>query len=144
MKRDVDDSPSRALLRPRVFFGVLALGTIALGLGVHWRGDVLGSVPRDMLGDGIWAAMIVWCVAALAPSAPVRDRTLVALGICFAVELSQLYHTPALDAARRTSIGELTLGSGFDPRDLLSYALGVLAAVLFDQAVRRRLRRAPQ
>ena len=35
--------------------------------------------------------------------------------------MSQLYHTPTLDAIRATQAGQLVLGSGFDPRDLAAY-----------------------
>lgn len=125
------------MFRARVSYAMLALATIALGLGVHLHGDAFGPSTRDVIGDALWAAMIAWWVAALIPAASIRARGLVALLICFAVEVSQLYHTPALDALRRTTLGELTLGSGFDPRDLAAYALGVLAAALFEWMVRR-------
>jgi hypothetical protein len=85
--------------------------------------------------------MIAWWVAVLIPAASIRDRGFVALAVCFAVEASQLYHTPALDALRRTTFGALTLGTGFDPRDLLAYTLGVLAAGLFERMLRRWLGR---
>jgi hypothetical protein len=60
----------------------------------------------------------------------------VAVAICFAVEVSQLYHTPALDTLRRTTVGQLTLGTGFDLRDLLTYIGGVLAAACLERAGR--------
>jgi hypothetical protein len=63
------------------------------------------------------------------------------LAICFAVELSQLYHAPALDALRETTAGHLVLGSGFDPRDLIAYAAGVCAAALVDRMWLARRRR---
>ena len=40
-------------------------------------------------------------------------------------------------SSRRTRIGHLVLGSGFDRRDLLAYAAGVLATVLLERAWRR-------
>jgi len=111
---------------------VLALGTIALGLAVHWRGDALSPVARDVLGDALWAAMVVWGIAAIAPAIRLPWRTVAALAFCFAVEFSQLFRSPALDALRRTTVGHLVLGSGFDPRDFVSYTIGVLAAVLLE------------
>jgi hypothetical protein len=129
----------RSSLFSRVSYSLLALGTIVLGLGVHLHGGALGPAARDVLGDATWAAMIAWWVAVLIPAASIRDRGFVALAVCFAVEASQLYHTPALDAFRRTTFGALTLGSGFDPRDLLAYTLGVLAAGLFERILRRWL-----
>ncbi len=85
----------------------------------------------------MWAAMMVWWIGTLAPRLRVRTRMTVALGVCFAVEASQLYHAPGLDALRRTRMGHLVLGSGFDPRDLAAYTLGVLAALLLERALLR-------
>ena len=124
-------------LKRRAPFVALAIGTIAIGLGVHWHGDFLGVTLRDIVGDALWAAMIVWWIAAAAPSASVRTRGVAALAICFAVELSQRYHGPTVDALRQTTMGALVLGSDFDPRDLLSYALGVLMATLVAAACSR-------
>lgn len=128
---------------PRWFLGrtryvALAIGTIALGLAVHWRGDALSPNVRDVLGDALWAAMVVWWFAAAAPAIRLRWRAAMALVFCCAVEVSQLFRLPALDALRRTAAGHLVLGSGFDPRDLASYAAGVFAAVLFERAIERR------
>ena len=77
--------------------------------------------------------MIYWWIAVLAPALATRFRAAVALGICFAVEASQLLHTPALDAVRNNSIGHLFLGSGFDPRDFAAYSAGVVAAVILER-----------
>ncbi len=104
-----------------------------IGLAIHWRGDMLPSVARDKLGDALWAMMIAWLVAALIRSTRLLVRASIALAICFAVELSQMYHGPTLDAVRATTIGELVLGSGFDARDLAAYTAGVLAAVILER-----------
>jgi hypothetical protein len=130
--------PAWLRLRTRTPYIALALGTIALGLGVHWRGGVLGSTLRDVLGDALWAAMVAWWVGAVAPGTSLRIRAAVALALCVGVELSQLYHTTALDALRSTTVGQLVLGSGFDPRDLAAYALGVLVAVCLERVLDRR------
>ncbi len=123
-------SPSSAR---RARFVALALGTIVVGLVVHLAGGALGPAVRDVLGDALWGAMIAWWVGALAPQAPRATRGAVAYATCVAVELSQLYHTPALDAVRATRIGHLVLGSGFDPRDLAAYALGIAVVVWLEQ-----------
>jgi hypothetical protein len=60
------------------------------------------------------------------------------LVICAAVEASQGLHAPALDSLRATRIGHLVLGSDFDPRDLLAYALGIAAAALLEVVVRSK------
>ena len=118
-------------------YAAFALGTIVVGLAVHLRGSALSPGVRDVLGDALWAAMVTWLIAAIAPALRLPWRAAIALACCFAVEFSQLVRTPALDALRRTMAGHLVLGSGFDARDLVAYSGGVLAAVLLDLALRR-------
>jgi hypothetical protein len=116
---------SRTDLGLRAVYVASALATIALGLAVHLGGKRLPPPVRDVVGDALWATMLTWWVSALWPRLARGRRAALSLGICFAV--SQLYHAPGLDAVRRTTLGHLVLGSGFDPRDLAAYALGVLA-----------------
>jgi hypothetical protein len=112
--------------------------TIALGLAVRHAGIPLGGAARDVAGDALWATMMTWWIGALAPGAPIARRGAAALAVCWAVELGQLLHGPALDAARRTTIGHLVLGSDFDARDLAAYAAGVLAAAALEWVIRPR------
>jgi hypothetical protein len=112
----------------------LAFGTIACGLAVHWRGSALPPDVRDVLGDALWAAMMVWWISAALPAGRLVWRAAGALVVCFAVEGSQLWHQPAIDAMRQTRFGHLLLGSGFDPRDFVAYAGGVVAALFIDWA----------
>ena len=116
---------------------LLGLALEPVGLAVHLRGGALAPAARDVLGDALWAAMVVWWAGALAPGLRPPARAALALGFCYAVEAGQLYHAPWLDAVRSTRPGHLVLGSGFDPRDLAAYALGVLAAALLDRALAR-------
>lgn len=126
-------------LRERLPYVALATGTMGAGLMIHLRGAALAPDARDLLGDVLWAAMIVWWTGAMAPRASLFGRATVALGICFAVELSQLIRTPLLEALRSRTLGHLVLGSDFHSRDLVAYTLGVLAATLLEQmAVRAR------
>lgn len=130
-----------SVIPARLVYAGLAVATIVLGLSVHLNGAALGSTSRDVAGDALWAAMLSWWAGALAPARPLSARSAAALTICFVVEASQLLHTPTLDLLRRTTIGRLTLGSGFDPRDLLSYSVGVLAAAFLEWSGRRWLGR---
>jgi hypothetical protein len=103
--------------------------TIVLGLIVH-RTSVLPPRPRDVLGDVLWAAMMMFLLGAALPRVRLLVRAGLALAICFAVEISQAYHSPRIDALRATAVGRLVLGSDFDARDLAAYALGVVSAAL--------------
>jgi hypothetical protein len=119
--------------RIRARYVALALATILVGLFVHRWASGLAPAVRDFFGDALWAAMIVWWIGAIAPRASLLARGGVALGVCFAVETSQLYHSPAIDSLRSTTLGSLVLGSGFDSRDLIAYTAGVVAALLVDR-----------
>lgn len=135
--RPTSMSHTARLVSARVAYVALALGTIVLGLTVHVRGDALGATWRDVVGDVIWAAMIAWWVGAIVPTRSLRTRTVAAVAICFAVEASQLYHSPAIDTLRGTTVGQLILGSGFDVRDLFAYTVGVLTAACLEWVARR-------
>jgi hypothetical protein len=124
-----------AFSRARFVYVALALVTIGVGLAVH-LGGLVPPRARDVLGDALWAAMMVWWISAIWPRSRLIVRSGGAYAVCVCVELSQLYHTAAFDAARATRVGHLVLGSGFDPRDLLSYSLGVAGAFVLDHAAR--------
>lgn len=135
--RQIQSSRRPSRIRTRISYVALAMGTIVVGLAVHLHGAALPLAARDVLGDALWAMMIAWWLGAIAPGLRLPRRAIAALAICFAVELSQLYHSPVIDALRETTIGHLVLGSGFDPRDLVSYAAGVVATALLEFAVMR-------
>jgi len=125
-------------IRRRIVFLALACATIVLGLVVHLHGAAFSPVTRDVLGDALWAMMILWWAGVLAPHARLAIRCTSAYAVCAIVEVSQLYHTATLDAVRATTLGHLVLGSGFDPRDLVSYAAGVALAALLEWTIVRR------
>ena len=125
--------------RRAAFIG-FALAAIALGLGIHSYGTFLGPTARDVAGDALWAAMIAAWIGALVPGASMGARLAAAMTICVAVEMSQLYHGVALDSVRRTTAGQLVLGSGFDRRDFAAYALGLLVAALAERLLFQRVR----
>jgi hypothetical protein len=121
--------------RLRVAYVASALVTIAVGLAVHLGSTRVPLAVRDVIGDALWAVMLMWWVSALRPRLGRGARAGLALGICCAVEASQLFHTPGLDELRRTTLGHLVLGSGFDPRDFGSYALGIVTAMLIERVL---------
>lgn len=125
--------------RLRAAYAAAALATIAVGLLVQLGSTRLPPAVCDVIGDALWALMLVWWVSALLPRLGLRTRAAIAFGTCCAVELSQLCHAPWLDALRGTTPGHLVLGSGFDPRDFAAYALGVLAAVAIERVLPARM-----
>ena len=119
-------------------YAVLACITIALGLFTHLHGFGLRAPARDIVGDALWAALIYWLIALIAPHASGGARASAAVAVCAAVELSQLIQHPALMAVRGSTLGHLVIGSDFDARDLLAYLAGIAGAVVLERAVLRR------
>lgn len=110
---------------------------VAAGLAVR----ATPSLPAaDKLGDVLYAALAVLGLRLLAPGA--RPRLLAALGLawCWAVEVLQLTALPDA-AAARFGPSRLVLGAGFDPLDLLAYAVGVGLAAGVVAACRAAARR---
>lgn len=96
----------------------------------------LGSYP----GDALWALLVFLCLAFGWPRASGAKLAWSALAIAYAVELAQLYQAPWIDALRATTPGHLVLGQGFDPVDLLAYAIGVGAGYAADRTLARSSR----
>lgn len=96
-----------------------------------------GAIAKDVVGDALYAAMMVWWIGAVAPRWSLVVRAASAFVLCTIIETSQLLHAPMIDAVRATRLGHLVLGSGFDSRDLVAYAVGVAAAGLLELLMRR-------
>jgi hypothetical protein len=137
----MDTPVQSSTVRARIIYAALAVGTIVVGLTIHRGAAMLSPRLRDALGDALWAVMMAWWIGALAPAMRPRIRALIALAVCWAVELSQLYHAPSIDGWRNTNIGHLVLGNDFDARDLVAYTAGVACALLLEQLVRVRVNR---
>jgi hypothetical protein len=106
--------------------------TIALGLATRRFPAAFPTFVAEYGGDTLWAAMVFWLAALVRPRAARSRLAVVALSVCVAVELSQLYRAPWIDALRSTRLGALALGHGFLWSDLLCYSIGVLLASAID------------
>lgn len=112
--------------------------TVVLGLATRRYPSVFPVVIARYGGDALWAAMIFWLLALLRPATSAVMLAACAVGISWAVECSQLYHAPWIDAVRATRLGALVLGQGFLWSDLASYAVGVVAAAILDRMIAAR------
>ena len=136
------------LSRRAIYAGMLA-ATVLLGLASRRWPERQPAVVAAYAGDALWAAMVYWIGALIWPalSRPPRrifDRRLAgaALGVAAAVEVSQLYRAPWIDAVRASRVGALVLGRGFLWSDLVCYAAGVAGAVAVDVLLVRGVREA--
>lgn len=96
-------------------------------------------------GSTIWGAMVYALVAFCVPFARIRTILLAALAIAILSELFRLYHTPELDAFRRTIAGALLLGRVFSVWNIVAYGVGIVLTAQADRIFRRsRASVAPQ
>jgi hypothetical protein len=148
-RRTVAESASTGALnrdppgaRPRWLYAVAVAATIALGLASRRYAAQLPWWLAKNAGDALYATMVFWGFGFLAPRARTSRVALAAAALCFAVELTQLYQAPWIDAVRATTPGRLALGQGFHAFDLVCYVVGVGLGVALEVGLRvRRARR---
>jgi len=120
--------------RSRWRYALATLAVIGLGLASRrftWLFPAaLGKYP----GDALWALMVFTAMAMVWPRASTAWLAVAAITLSFAVEFSQLYQAPWINAIRATTLGHLALGSGFGWIDLAAYAVGVGIGALADAA----------
>lgn len=122
-----------AITRRRIVLFILAAVTVTAGLIVHCT---VTGVPGDVAGDALYAVLIFLLVALVAPRAHPAAVAVIAFAVCAAVELLQLTGLPR-ELASVFPPSALILGSGFDARDIVVYAVAVAVTALADGAISR-------
>jgi integral membrane sensor domain MASE1 len=115
--------------RNRWIYAGLAVAVIGLALGLRF-GYVLPAMAGKYTGDALYALMAFCWIGALLPRAATAVVARFALGVCFAIEFSQLVHFGWLDWVRATTLGHLVLGARFGWWDLVAFIPGVTVAAL--------------
>jgi hypothetical protein len=110
--------------RRRSIYIFLVITTIVIGL--LSSADFIPTLIYPYLGDVLYALMVFFLLGLLFPSMHSIKLTLLAIIICFLVEVSQLYQADWINAIRNTLLGGLLLGYGFLWSDLISYLIGGL------------------
>lgn len=131
------------LRRSRAVYLLLAAATLVLGLTTRWFRGVLPAAIGSYAGDVLWASMVYLLIAAVWTRMPVPRVAAGGAIFAAAVELSQLYHAPWIDAVRQTRIGGLVLGFGFLWSDLACYAAGIALAAALDHRLTSRFAAGP-
>lgn len=119
----------------RIVYSVATFATIATGLFVRLKKAWFPDIINLYLGDILYAFMMYYIVSCIVVNKDYKARAVVALLICFTIEVSQLYQAEWINAVRQTIPGKLILGSGFLWSDLLAYSIGVSSALIFDKFV---------
>jgi len=100
---------------------------------------LLGLISRQLsfvplfIGDLLWAVMMFFIVRFIFPERAPMLIVFISLTLCYAVEISQLYQAEWINSIRQTLPGRLILGQGFLWSDIVSYTLGILLALFFEQ-----------
>jgi protein-S-isoprenylcysteine O-methyltransferase Ste14 len=122
------------LQRSRTFI-LVGLGAVFVSLvAIVVLASLFPSWVRYHLGDSFICAFVYLWLALAFPR--VRPARLLAATAAIAVtaEWFQLVRTPALNAFRRTFVGQMTIGGLFDWLDFAFYAIGCLAIWAADRA----------
>ncbi len=114
-------SPER---NPLVQIGLIAL-VCAVGIGSRRYGRVLPGFIAAYAGDTLWALAEFLGFGLVLRRASTATIAVLALALSVAVEFSQLYQAPWINAVRETTLGGLVLGFGFLWSDLACYVAGV-------------------
>lgn len=117
----------RGRRRHRGFYALWVVVVICAGLGSRSESLSLPAPVANYAGDALWALMIFLGLGLLLPARRTATVVGLAAAVCCAVECSQLYHAPWIDAVRRTWPGRLTLGDTFALGDIAAYLVGIAA-----------------
>lgn len=96
-----------------------------MGLGSRRVAFLMPWLLQKKAGDILYATMVFLLAVLLRPRLSPLRAGVGAFGFCTAIEFSQLYHAPWIDAIRAYPLGHLVLGSGFAWPDIACYAIGV-------------------
>jgi hypothetical protein len=118
--------------RNRKIYLLLIPFVMCLGILSRKFSYLLPDLVNTYLGDAIWAAMIYVMMAFVFANKLSKQIAVFSLLFCYAIEVSQLYQAPWINAIRSNTLGALVLGSGFLWSDLLAYAIGILSATLLE------------
>jgi len=124
--------------RSRVAYAAALVLVVAAGLGSRVFGRDLPAFVAAYAGDTLYATMVFVLFGIAAPRWSTARVGVAALATSCAIEVSQLYHAPWIDAIRATLPGALVLGYGFLWSDLACYVAGVALGVGAETLMRRR------
>jgi Protein of unknown function (DUF2809) len=106
-----------------------------LGIGSRRYAHLLPGFVAAYAGDTLWALAAFLGIGLFLPRASTWAIACLTMTFSVAVEISQLYHAPWIDAVRQTSLGGLVLGFGFLWSDLACYAVGVGFGVMIESGL---------
>ena len=123
-----------SMQRNRCLYALLIL--LVMGTGLVWRSHLLPLSPfmSKYGGDALWALLVFFGFGFVFNRISTLRLSGISLCFAWAIEFSQIYHAPWLDAIRATRPGHLVLGSTFNWPDLPAYAFGIALGFIAERA----------
>lgn len=118
--------------RNKHLYLILTMITIILGI-LSRKLPNLPDFISTYSGDTLWALMVFFMVALIFNKKSTVFIGVAAMIFSYGIEISQLYHTPWIDAIRGTTLGGLVLGFGFLWSDIICYTVGVAIGIIIDK-----------
>ncbi len=118
---------------------IFALAIVFLCVSALYTRKISGQHPiffNIYYPDTAWT-MAVYCGFGMIFRKGTKLNLPAALIVSYMVEISQLFSTPFLTAARATVIGGLILGFGFLWSDILCYTVGALICFLIETVINK-------
>lgn len=133
----IEEGDHREIIERSMTPKILKKVYICFFLGLSYVGFAIlatrGVVPRAfslIIGDIAWAAWLYYGAMMIHQKSKNTVKAIVLLTAL--IEISQLVQMSGLNALRETLVGKILLGSVFDIKDLLLYAIGIAAAYAYD------------
>ena len=122
--------------RSRITYLMAVIIVVVLGLSSRRYSRVLPEFLASYAGDTLWALTAFLGIGVLFPKWSTARVCVTALLFAFAIELSQLYHSPWVEQIRHTRVGGLILGYGFLWSDLLCYGVGIAIVYILEMLLK--------
>ena len=122
--------------RSRITYLIAVIVVVILGLFSRRYSRVLPEFLASYAGDTLWALTAFLGIGVLFPRWSTVRVCVTALLFAFAIELSQLYHSPWVEQIRHTRVGELILGYGFLWSDFLCYGVGITTGYILEMLLK--------
>lgn len=122
--------------RNRIVYGISIILVMLLGLSSRRFSNYLPKWLGLYAGDILWALMVFLGIGFIFKNWSSLKVAIAAVIFSFAVEFSQLYHSPWIDGIRRTRLLGLILGYGFLWSDLVCYMAGIIIGVIIEKVIK--------
>ena len=108
---------------------------IVIGFGLFSRSKYIPNMIYPYFGDLLYTLMFFFIFGFLFPKKKSYQIAILSIGLCYFIEITQLYQADWINNIRNTTFGKLTLGSGFLWSDIISYSLGGLLGVFIEKVL---------